>query len=79
MSKDFKKYLILAFLFFFPIFFYVFLSTGINNFAKLPVLTEKVMDIKDIEGNKLQASFKDTLFLTFFSLITFIFLSPFQL
>ena len=59
MSKDFKKYLILAFLFFFPIFFYVFLSTGINNFAKLPVLTEKVMDIKDIEGNKLQASFKD--------------------
>ena len=48
MSKDFKKYLILGFLFFFPIFVYVFLSTGINNFAKLPVLTENVKDIKNI-------------------------------
>ena len=46
MSKDFKKYLILGFLFFFPIFVYVFLSTGINNFAKLPVLTKNVKDIK---------------------------------
>ena len=59
MSKDFKKYLILGFLFFFPIFVYVFLSTGINNFAKLPVLTEKVKDIKNIEGNILETSFKD--------------------
>ena len=59
MSKDFKKYLILGFLFFFPIFVYVFLSTGINNFAKLPVLTEKVKDIKDIEGNILETSFRN--------------------
>ena len=59
MSKDFKKYLILGFLFFFPIFVYVFLSTGINNFAKLPVLTENVKDIKNIEGNILETSFKD--------------------
>ena len=44
MTKNLKKYLILGFLFFFPIFVYVFLSTGINNFAKLPVLTENVMD-----------------------------------
>ena len=59
MSKYFKKYLILCVLFFFPIFVYVFLSTGINNFAKLPVLTEKVEDIKDLEGNTFQVSFQD--------------------
>ena len=59
MSKDFKKYLILGFLFFFPIFVYVFLSTGINNFAKLPVLTQNVMDIENIEGNSANVSFKN--------------------
>ena len=59
MTKNFKKYLILGFLFFFPIFVYVFLSTGINNFAKLPVLTETVMDIENIEGNTANVSFKN--------------------
>jgi hypothetical protein len=59
MSKDFQKYLILGFLFFFPIFVYVFLSTGINNFAKLPVLTQNVMDIENIEGNSANVSFKN--------------------
>jgi len=59
MTKNLKKYLILGFLFFFPIFVYVFLSTGINNFAKLPVLTETVMDIENIEGNSNNVSFKN--------------------
>ena len=59
MTKNLKKYLILGFLFFFPIFVYVFLSTGINNFAKLPVLTETVMDIENIEGNSANVSFKN--------------------
>ena len=59
MSKNLKKYLILGFLFFFPIFVYVFLSTGINNFAKLPVLTENVTDIENIEGNSANVSFKN--------------------
>ena len=59
MSKDLKKYLILGFLFFFPIFVYVFLSTGINNFAKLPILTQGVMDIESIEGNDANISFKN--------------------
>ena len=59
MSKDLKKYLILGFLFFFPIFVYVFLSTGINNFAKLPVLTKMVKDIENIEGNSANVSFKN--------------------
>ncbi len=59
MSKDLKKYLILGFLFFFPIFVYVFLSTGINNFAKLPIITKTVMDIENIEGNINNVSFKN--------------------
>ena len=59
MTKNLKKFLILGFLFFFPIFVYVFLSTGINNFAKLPVLTETVMDIENIEGNTANVSFKN--------------------
>ena len=59
MTKNLKKYLILGFLFFLPIFVYVFLSTGINNFAKLPVLTETVMDIENIEGNTANVSFKN--------------------
>ena len=59
MTKNLKKYLILGFLFYFPIFVYVFLSTGINNFAKLPVLTQTVMDIENIEGNSANVSFKN--------------------
>tara|TARA_B100000989_G_scaffold183292_1_gene137894 strand:- start:502 stop:1161 length:660 start_codon:yes stop_codon:yes gene_type:complete len=59
MSKYFQKYLILGFLFFFPIFVYVFLSTGINNFAKLPVLTENVADIENIEGNNANVSLRN--------------------
>lgn len=59
MSKYFQKYLILGFLFFFPIFVYVFLSTGINNFAKLPVLTENVADIQNIEGNNANVSLRN--------------------
>ena len=59
MTNNLKKYLILGFLFFFPIFVYVFLSTGINNFAKLPVLTQTVMDIENIEGNSANVSFKN--------------------
>ena len=58
-GKDIKKYLILGFLFFFPIFVYVFLSTGINNFAKLPILTKTVMDIENIDGNVAKVSFKN--------------------
>ncbi|MEK9755952.1 MAG: hypothetical protein VW371_02880 [Bacteroidota bacterium] len=61
MSKNLKKYLILGILFFFPIFVYVFLSTGINNFAKLPILTENVNDIIDIEGNEENISFKNNI------------------
>tara|TARA_R110002073_G_scaffold40547_5_gene115311 strand:- start:469698 stop:470348 length:651 start_codon:yes stop_codon:yes gene_type:complete len=42
-----KNFWILFSLFIVPLLFYIFLLTGTNNFAKLPVLTEKVGDIKN--------------------------------
>lgn len=47
-----KKFLVLGVLFLLPIVAYLFFSSGINNFAKLPVLTEKVKDINHIENNR---------------------------
>ena len=61
MSKNIQKNLILGFLFFFPIFVYVFLSTGINNFARLPILTDNVKDIVNLEGNEANISFKNNI------------------
>jgi cytochrome oxidase Cu insertion factor (SCO1/SenC/PrrC family) len=40
-----KKFWVLFGLFILPLVFYIFLLTGTNNFAKLPVLTEKVSDV----------------------------------
>ncbi|MCM8568803.1 hypothetical protein NE848_05400 [Gramella jeungdoensis] len=42
-----KKFLVLGILFALPITAYLFFASGKNNFARLPVLTEKVKDIKD--------------------------------
>jgi len=47
-----KKFLILGVLFLLPIVAYLFFSSGINNFAKLPVLTKEVKDISDLENNR---------------------------
>ena len=59
MKKSVKKYLILSFLFFFPIFIYIFFASGINNFARLPILTTNVLDIQSINGNLQGISLKD--------------------
>ncbi len=40
-----KKYLILGVLFILPIIAYLFFASGVNNFVKLPVLTENVKEI----------------------------------
>lgn len=40
-----KKFWVLFTIFFFPLALYMFLITGTNNFAKLPVLTDKVGDV----------------------------------
>ncbi|RBW59268.1 hypothetical protein DS884_05885 [Tenacibaculum sp. E3R01] len=47
MSKK-QKFIVLFALFIVPLLFYIFLSLGINNFAKLPVLTKNVTDISAI-------------------------------
>ncbi|MCF6297471.1 MAG: hypothetical protein L3J08_05745 [Flavobacteriaceae bacterium] len=47
MVKNKRNKLILAILFFGPLIFYLFLLTGTNNFAKLPVLTSNVNDVSN--------------------------------
>ena len=61
MKKSIKKYLILSLLFFSPIFIYIFLVSGINNFARLPILTTNVLDIQSINGNIQGISLKDNI------------------
>ena len=61
MKKSIQKYLILSFLFFFPIIIYIFLASGINNFAKLPILTTNVLDIENIKGNEQGIRLKDNI------------------
>lgn len=49
-----KKFTVLGILFIFPIVIYLFLSSGINNFARLPILTEAVDEIdqwETLDGN----------------------------
>ncbi|MCA0932599.1 hypothetical protein LCM02_09055 [Lutimonas saemankumensis] len=47
MSKPGKNTLVLSILFFGPLLFYLFLLTGTNNFAKLPVVTTDVEDVAE--------------------------------
>ncbi len=49
MNNRLKKYLVLGILFIFPIVVYLFFATGINNFAKLPVLKKNIADISEWE------------------------------
>jgi len=46
MKKDIQKFIVLGILFIFPIVIYLFFASGKNNFAKLPVLTTNVLDLK---------------------------------
>ena len=46
-SDTFKKFFILGILFVLPIVIYLFLASGVNNFAKLPILTQGVSDIQN--------------------------------
>lgn len=52
MKKISKKGAILFTLFIFPLAFFLLLSTGINNFNKLPVVTANVMNVTKIEPTK---------------------------
>ena len=48
-SEKIKKFTILGILFLLPITAYLFFSSGVNNFAKLPVLTRGVLEIDQFE------------------------------
>ena len=50
-----KKYIVLAILFVFPLVVYLFFASGVNHFAKLPVLTQNVEEI----GEYSDVQFKD--------------------
>lgn len=55
-----KKFFVLAVLFLLPITAYLFFASGINNFAKLPVLTEGVLDIEQLDtASDSVASFRE--------------------
>ena len=40
-----KKYIVLAILFVFPLAVYLFFASGVNHFAKLPVLTQDIEEV----------------------------------
>ena len=46
-----RNKIVLSILFFGPLIFYLFLLTGTNNFAKLPVLTKNVVDVNDLKSD----------------------------
>ena len=49
-----RKYIVLTILFVLPLIVYLFFASGINNFAKLPVVTEEVMEISEISNESLK-------------------------
>ena len=56
-NNAFKKYVVLGILFVFPIVIYLFFASGINNFAKLPILTENLPEISSwntLRGDPIQ-------------------------
>tara|TARA_A100001011_G_scaffold65633_1_gene66601 strand:+ start:1455 stop:2126 length:672 start_codon:yes stop_codon:yes gene_type:complete len=50
LNNHLKKYLVLGILFVFPIVVYLFFATGINNFAKLPVLQKNIEETSEWES-----------------------------
>jgi hypothetical protein len=52
MSFFTKKRVVLFLLFIFPLICFLILSTGENNFKKLPILTENIIDISEIDTSK---------------------------
>jgi len=58
MKKLTKKRIVLFLLFIFPLICFLILSTGKNNFTKLPVVTTNIVDISTINKTK---TFKDNI------------------
>ena len=57
-----KKYLVLTILFILPLVAYLFFASGVNNFAKLPVLKENITNISDYSN----IDFKDKISILIF-------------
>ena len=55
-----KKTVVLVILFIFPIVAYLFFASGVNNFGKLPILTENVSNVSTLD-NRLDLSDKITI------------------
>ena len=49
-----RKYIVLTTLFVLPLIVYLFFSSGINNFAKLPVVTRNIMEISELSNESLK-------------------------
>lgn len=47
-----KKRVVLFLLFIFPLICFLILSLGENNFTKLPIVTENIIDVKEIDATK---------------------------
>jgi hypothetical protein len=58
-----KKYLVLIILFVLPLVAYLFFASGINNFAKLPVLTESIEELELITNKGFNNKISILLFL----------------
>ncbi|WP_341220317.1 hypothetical protein [Polaribacter atrinae] len=52
MMKLTKKRVVLFLLFIFPLICFLILSTGTNNFTKLPVVTSNVLDVSTLDSSK---------------------------
>lgn len=52
MMKLTKKRVVLFLLFIFPLICFLILSTGTNNFTKLPIVTKNVIELSTIDTNK---------------------------
>lgn len=50
-----KKYIVLSVLFVLPLVVYLFFASGVNNFAKLPIVTNTVVDVAEFSDEQ----FKD--------------------
>ena len=57
-----KKRVVLFLLFIFPLICFLLLSTGQNNFTKLPVVTKNILDISSIDSTK---TFKNNISIEF--------------
>jgi hypothetical protein len=56
--NEINKKIVLGILFIFPLLVYLFFASGKNNFAKLPVLTSGVSEIRDLDSS-ITIKFKD--------------------